>query len=177
MKRQSVHRSQEIPDQPWRLGSGLSRKAITRVRASEQSLHETMTEIPPGCSCEGLQNARPHVFLKTCVIRNACEMLGCRHMLQRDPQLGSGNGLAHDKLIRTRFAYNSAALDRCSSDARIICVKRLPVAQRYARQVRDRGWREKRNRFFWRIDARMSRKGKVASIEVMIVEADLITPI
>src|SRR5215472_574162 len=136
MKRQSVHRSQEIPDLPWRLGSGLSRKAITRVRASEQSLHETVTEVPPGSNCEGLQNSRPHIFLETCVIRNARELLGCRYMLQRHPELGSGNGLTQDELIRARFAYNAAACDRRCSYTRIIHVKRLPVTQRYARQVR-----------------------------------------
>src|SRR5215471_5055437 len=123
MKRQSVYRSQETPDQPWRLGSGRSRKAITRVRASEQSLHETMTEIPPGCNCEGFQNPRPHIFLETCVIRNACELLGCGYMLQGHPQLGSGNYLTHHELIRTRLAYDRAALDRCRSDAGIIYVK------------------------------------------------------
>src|SRR5215471_5186493 len=136
MKRESVHRSQEIPNQPWRLGSGLSRAAVTRVRASEQSLHETMTEIPPGCNCEGLQNARPNIFLETSVIRNACELLGCRYVLQRHAKLGSGNRLAHHELIRPRFAYNGAALDRRRSDAWIIYVKGLPVTQRYARQVR-----------------------------------------
>src|SRR5215470_11119749 len=177
MKRQSVHRSQEIPDQPWRLGSGLTSKAITRVRASEQSLHETITEIPPGCNCKGLQNPWPHIFLETCVIRNACELLGCRYMLQRHAKLGSGNRLAHHELIRTRLAHNGAASERRCSDARIIYVKGLPVTQRYAWQVREGGWREKRNRSLRRIDPRMSRKGKVPSIEVLIVEGDLIRPI
>src|SRR5215472_8195041 len=177
MKWESVHRSQEIPNQPWRLGSGLSRKAITRIGASEQSLHETMIEIPPGCNCKGLQNPRPHIFLETCVIRNACELLGCRYMLQRHAKLGLGNRLAHHELIRTRLAHNGAALDRRCSYTRIIHVKRLPVTQRHNRHVRDGGWREKRNRSLRRIDARMSRKGKVASIEILIVEGGLITPI
>src|SRR5215472_3143185 len=123
MKRESVNRSQEIPDQPGCLGSGLARKAITRVRASEQSLHETVTEVPLGCNCEGLQNSRPHIFLETCVIRNARELLCRRYMLQRHSELRSGNGLAHDELIRTRFAYNGATLDRGCSDTRIIYVK------------------------------------------------------
>src|SRR5215471_14377811 len=104
MKRQSVHRSQEIPNQAWSLGSGLSREAVTRVGASEESLHETMTEIPPGCNREGLQNARSHIFLETCVIRNACELLGRRYVLQRHAKLGSSNRLDHHELIRTRLA-------------------------------------------------------------------------
>src|SRR6516225_10650779 len=104
MKRQSVHCSQKIPDQPWRLGSGFSRKAIKRVCASEQSLHEAMTEIPPGCNCDRLQNPRPQIFLETCVIRNARELLVCRYMLQRHAKLGVGNRLAQHELIRTRLA-------------------------------------------------------------------------
>jgi len=89
----------------------------------------------------------------------------------------AGNSLAHDELVGSGFADYGAAFYRRGSDAWIIHMKGLAIAQRNRWQVRQ-GWRwQKRNRAFWRIDASVPRKGDVRPIQVLIIEIDLITTV
>src|SRR6266478_1543772 len=152
---QPVDCSQNIPYEPWGFGSGLSRNAIPRVCASEQALYKTALEVPSGCDREGLQNSRSFIFLQPGIVRDASQLLCGGYMFQGYSELGAGNGLAHHDLIRTGLAHNGATLDHACTDACIIYVKRLSVAQRHRRQERRGRWRQQTDCSFRRIDARV----------------------
>src|SRR5215469_12874336 len=127
MKRQSVRGSEDVPDQAGGFSSGLAGDTVTSISTSEESLNEPVTEISPGGHRDRFQNPWSYVLLEPSIVRDAGQLLGRGHVLQRHAKFRLSNAFAHHELIRKSLTDNGSALDCSGPDARIVYMKRLAV--------------------------------------------------